>query len=132
MNASTSTTGAAAVSNGAMMRMTAFGTIAQVAMVIVGHYNAFTRENLFALLGMAISLLFGAAWAKAAARGKGDGAKGGAIVGGVCALLGIAISVILRDTEPMILGVGTAGSAVTGALGGLIGAVISGRPATRG
>lgn len=42
---------------------------------------------------------------------------GGLVAGGVCAFLGIAVSVALKDTAPMILMVGTLGSAVAG-LGG--------------
>ncbi len=109
------------------LMMTVFATVAQVAMVVSGHYLAFVRDNVFAMGGMGISLVFGAIWALRAAESKGQGLRGGAIVGGLSALLGIIVSVILGDTEPMILAIGTLSSAVTGAIGGLIGAAAGGR-----
>lgn len=98
------------------------GTVAQVAMIVAGQYSAFVRDNVFAVGGMAISLIAGAAWARAAARGRGAGAQGGAIVGGACALIGIVVGVLLGNTAPLILAVGTLSSAVTGAIGGALGA----------
>lgn len=98
------------------------GSLAQVAMIVAGQYSAFVRDNVFALGGMAISLIAGALWANAFARGRGDGAKGGAIVGGGCALVGIIVGVLLGNTEPMILAIGTISSAVTGAVGGALAA----------
>ena len=53
--------------------------------------------------------------------GYATGAPGGTIAGAVCALIGIAVSVLLKDTLPFILIVGTISSGVTGALGGLLG-----------
>lgn len=104
-----------------MTRWIVIGTVLQAAMVVVGHYVA-AVALLFAPLGMGISLLVGLLWARAEARGLGDGAKGGAIVGGTCALIGIAISLALGDVTAVILLVGTASSAGTGALGGVVGA----------
>jgi hypothetical protein len=46
---------------------------------------------------------------------------GGAVAGGVCALIGIAVSVLLGDTPVFVLGLGTAISVLTGAVGGLWG-----------
>lgn len=113
--------------NGAMVKYTAIGTVLQIAMVVGGHYNEFIRMNVFALGGMAISMLFGALWAKSAATSKGGGFGGGALVGGLCAIIGIAVSVILGDTEAAVLAFGTLGSAVMGGLGGLAVFAISGK-----
>ena len=103
-----------------MIPMLILGTILQFAMVIGGHYNEFIRNNLFAVGGMLISMLAGALWARSHARGKGQAAGGGAIIGGGCALIGIIVSVLLGDTEAMILAIGTISSMVTGAIGGVI------------
>jgi len=53
-------------------------------------------------------------------------ALGGVIAGGVCALIGIAVSVVLHDTPAAILVVGTLGSVATGAIGGVIGRLVGG------
>ena len=98
----------------------AWGTVFQVAMVAAGHYNESIKNNVFAMGGMTISLVFGALYARSAARSKGGAALGGLAVGGACALLGIAVSVLLRDVPAAVLGIGTAGSAVVGLIGGLV------------
>lgn len=114
--------------NGGGSRMAIFlaaSTAVQLVMVVSGHYVEFIRMNVFALGGMGISLVFGALWALSFATGAGQGARGGALVGGVSALIGIAVSVVLGDVETLILAVGTLSSAVTGAIGGAVGGRIS-------
>jgi len=103
-----------------MIKWIVFGTLAQTAMVLVGHWMR-AVANLFGPLGVAISLLAGLLWAREYASGLGRGAGGGAVVGGACALIGIGISFALGDVEAMILVFGTLSSAATGALGGLAG-----------
>jgi hypothetical protein len=46
------------------------------------------------------------------------------VVGGLCALIGIGVSLALKDVAPMILALGTLSSAVTGAIGGAIGKLL--------
>jgi hypothetical protein len=110
-----------------LWRLTALGTLFQLAMVLGGHYSEFIRNHLFAAVGMAISLVFGAMFGRSAATTRKEAALGGAMVGGLCALLGIAVSVALGDTLPAVLGFGTAGSAVAGLLGGLAGRALAGK-----
>jgi len=112
-----------------MTKWTAIGTVLQTAMVVVGHWVAFVALYLFAPLGMLISLVVGALYAKDGVRGYGAGALGGAIVGGVCALIGIGISVALGDVPTSTLWIGTVASTVTGLIGGLIGVKLSPRTA---
>ncbi|HKI83930.1 MAG TPA: hypothetical protein VKA63_06310 [Candidatus Krumholzibacteria bacterium] len=104
-----------------MFKWIAIGTVVQTAMVLVGHWVAGVA-NLFGPLGVIISLIVGLLWAKEAARGVGHGAGGGALVGGSCALIGIAVSCLLGDVSTLILLFGTLSSAVTGLIGGLFGA----------
>ncbi len=111
----------------ALITMTALGTVVQLAMVIAGHYNAFIRENVFAIGGMAISLVFGALWAAKSAGSKGSAFGGGALVGGLCALIGIAVSVAMGDVPAGVLAFGTAGSAVAGGIGGIALYALAGR-----
>lgn len=103
-----------------MIKWTGVGTVLQTAMVLTGHWKAVVA-NLFGPLGVAISLLVGLLWARERPRDYASAAGGGAVVGGLCALIGILISFLLGDVTAMILAFGTGSSAVTGALGGLLG-----------
>jgi hypothetical protein len=96
------------------------GTVLQLAMVLAGHWVEFIKVNGFAAGGMAISALAGVAYARAARVPRGRSALNGGIAGGACALLGIVVSFLLHDVPAMVLGVGTASSIVTGAIGGAI------------
>lgn len=102
-----------------LLQWTLGGAILQIAMVVAGHFNEFIKNNVFAIGGMAISLIFGALFARAAARSKGGALLGGLMVGGASALLGISVSVLFGDTDASILAFGTAGSAVAGLIGGI-------------
>lgn len=102
-----------------LMKWTVWGTVLQVAMVVAGHYNEFIKNNVFAIGGMTISLIFGALYARAAARSKGGALLGGLVVGGACAFLGIVVSFFLGDVEAAVLAFGTLGSAVAGLIGGI-------------
>ncbi|HSU17695.1 hypothetical protein [Longimicrobium sp.] len=115
--------------NRALAEATAAGTVLQLTMVILGHW-APVIASLFAVLGMAISLVAGALYARMARPGIGQGAVGGAVAGGVCALIGIAVSFALGDVPAVVLAFGTVSSAVTGAIGGAAVAALTRRPAT--
>lgn len=73
----------------ALLIGTAAGLAAQLAMVVAGHYVPFIKDNVFALGGMAISLVAGVLYAKAAGGGWIPSVSGGLVAGGLCALLGI-------------------------------------------
>jgi hypothetical protein len=104
-----------------LQRAAMVGTVLQLTMVILGHYIPWIRENVFMFGGMLISGVVGLLYARDAALGYARGALGGAVAGGICALIGIAVSVLLKDTPPFVLGLGTSISVVTGAAGGLWG-----------
>ncbi len=100
---------------------TAVGTLLQVAMVTVGHRNKKVM-NLFAVGGMGISFLAGFQYAYLAAHETmGPAIGGGAIAGGTCAFIGIAVSYALKDAPATLLALGTISSIVTGAIGGWLG-----------
>jgi hypothetical protein len=111
--------------NQTLIIATGVGLVAQLAIVLSGHYVAFIKTNVFAIGGMVISLLAGLMFAKLAAQGWTPSLVGGLVAGGACALLGIAVSVALKDTAPMILVVGTLGSAVAGLIGGAVGKLMA-------
>src|SRR5688500_18601664 len=103
------------------------GTIAQLVMVISGHFDA-SIAALFAVGGMTISLAAGLLYGLRARQATiGNAALGGLLAGGICALIGIAVSYFLGDVTASILLLGTLSSAVTGAIGGPFGRVIATR-----
>jgi hypothetical protein len=110
---------------------TLIGTGLQLLMVVVGHYSPAVQQ-MFAAGGMGISGLAGVLAALGSRPASlGSAAGKGAVAGGVCAFLGILVSHLLGDVPAAVLGFGTAGSAVTGAIGGLVGKVMSARSAQR-
>jgi len=60
-------------------------------------------------------------YAMDAGKGYFPGATAGAIVGGACALIGIAVSVMLGETASGLIPGATAVCVLTGAVGGLFG-----------
>lgn len=113
------------ISTRALLLATVAGTILQIAMVVAGHTNK-SIADMFAIGGMTISLLAGLAYALIARDPTLAGAAlGGLAAGGICALIGIAISYMLGDVTASILVLGTLSSAVTGAIGGLIGRLLA-------
>jgi hypothetical protein len=106
------------------------GTILQVIMVVAGHSSPAIR-GLFAVGGMGLSLVAGVVYSRLARESaRGSAALGGAAAGAICAFLGILVSYLLGDVPDSLLAVGTISSAITGAIGGLLGAMSLGRTAT--
>lgn len=105
----------------AMRTALIFGTVLQLLMVIAGHWIAVIKDQGFMAGGLMISLVAGWLYGRAAGLGWGGSLGGGALAGAVCALIGIAVSVVLGDTAVPILAIGTCSSAVTGLLGGAFG-----------
>ena len=106
-----------------LITATAIGLALQLVMVVAGHYVASVKDS-FAIGGMLISLVAGLLYARKALGSWSDALVGGAIAGGICALIGIAVSFLLQDVPAMILVMGTAASAVTGLVGGAVGKLI--------
>jgi hypothetical protein len=102
---------------------TTVGLILQFAMVIAGHYSI-PVKNGFAVGGMLFSLVAGLVYIRLAPGGWAGACLGGAIAGGLCAIIAIALSVSLKDVPAQILWLGTSASVVTGVIGGAIGKVI--------
>ncbi|PZN96670.1 MAG: hypothetical protein DCF31_02435 [Alphaproteobacteria bacterium] len=105
----------------ALVRATVIGTILQVAMVVAGHFLPALRDPGFAIGGMALSALAGWLYARTAPRSAwGPALGGGAIAGGVCALIGIGVSVLLGDVPASLLALGTTASAAMGVGGAVL------------
>jgi peptidoglycan/LPS O-acetylase OafA/YrhL len=103
----------------------AAGTLLQVGMVVGGHQVAAIKPY-FGPGGMAISLAAGLLYALLAPAAAGWAATlgGGALAGGVCAFLGIALSHTLGDVPLALLAFGTLGSAAAGLVGAAIGKLV--------
>ncbi len=100
------------------------GFVAGLLMTIVGHYDSFVRDRVFAIGGMLIALVAGFAYVRIARGGWRDSLVGGAASGATGALLAIAVSVLLGDVPPFVLAVGTMASIVTGLIGAALGRVM--------
>ena len=107
----------------ALINATVIGTVLQLIMVGVGHFVPAVAA-LFAPIGILLSLVAGLIYARAAKSEWSDSLLGGVIAGAVCALLGIAVSCLLGDVQPIILVIGTLSSAFGGVVGGAIGKVL--------
>lgn len=89
-------------------------------MVVAGHTMESVKA-LFAVGGMGISLVAGIAYVVFAPRRvSASPTLGGALAGGICALIGIGVSYGLGDVPASLLALGTLSSAVTGAIGGWV------------
>jgi hypothetical protein len=105
------------------------GTLLQIIMVVAGHSSP-AIKGLFAVGGMGLSLVAGVLYARLArSTTKGGASIGGLVAGAICAFLGILVSWRLGDVPASLLALGTLSSAVTGAIGGLLGALSLGRAA---
>jgi hypothetical protein len=109
-----------AASASAFRTATIVGTVLQLAMVISGHWVEFIKLNVFAIGGTLISLIAAVIYARRARVERSRSAIQGALVGGLCALIGIGVSFLLGDVTASIFLIGTASSAIAGAIGGAI------------
>jgi len=115
------------MNNRALTIASLVGTLLQVVMVVAGHSSP-AIKGLFAVGGMGLSLVAGVIYARLARpETKGSAAIGGLAAGAICAFLGILVSHLLGDVPASLLALGTISSAVTGAIGGVLGALGSSR-----
>lgn len=102
------------------------GTVLQIAMVIVGHSNKGIASK-FAVGGMGFSFMAGIVYAVLAEGGSSSAiALGGLVAGSICAFIGILVSYLMKDVPFSLLALGTISSAITGALGGVVGRFLGG------
>lgn len=101
-------------------RWTVIGGVMQVIMVLVGHWVA-AIAGVFGILGTLIALVVGILFARDARAGYAGAAVGGALVGGISAFVGVAVSLAMGDVGRDIILIGTVSGLVAGAIGALIG-----------
>ena len=109
------------VDHRALQRAILVGTLFQVIAVLIAHFSLWIETHALLFGGMMISATMGYLYAQEVARGYVKGACGGAMAGGVCAVIGIAPSVLLGDMTLKMLMVRALISVLTGAVGGIYG-----------
>jgi hypothetical protein len=109
----------------ALVRATGIGLLLQILMVVGGHFVP-AIAGLFALGGMGFSALAGWLYGRAAPEGF-QALLGGGFAGGLCAVLGIGVSVLLGDVPVSLLALGTASSVVTGVFGAAVAKIFARR-----
>jgi hypothetical protein len=109
------------VDHRALQRAILVGTLFQVVAVVIAHFSQWIETHALLFGGMMISATMGYLYAQEVARGYVRGACGGAVAGGLCAVIGIAVSVLLGDMTLKMLGIRTLISILTGAVGGIYG-----------
>ena len=109
------------VDNKALQRAIFVGTLLQIVFVLIAHFSAWIETHALLFAGMMTSATVGYLYAQEVAKGYARGAYGGAIAGGLCAFIGIALSVLLGDMTGGMLLVRDLVSILTGAVGGIYG-----------
>jgi hypothetical protein len=102
-----------------LIKATLIGLVLQLIMVVSGHYVAPIKEG-FAIVGTLISLVAGVIYVRTTRGSWDDSLTGAALSGGICALIGIALSWALGDVDAGVLLFGTLGSAIAGVIGGAV------------
>ena|ERR1700722_9046913 len=109
------------VDNNALQRAIFVGTLLQIVFVLIAHFSIWIEGNALLFAGMMTSATVGYLYAQDVAKGYMRGAYGGAIAGGLCAFIGIALSLVLGDLTAGMFLVRDMISILTGAVGGIYG-----------
>jgi len=107
--------------NAALRRTGLVGIVLQLALVGAAYYAPWIGSFAVRFAGMMISATVGYLYAMDVGLGFRRAALGGAIVGGIPFLIGIALSQMLGDRIEDPLALWTLISVLTGAIGGLFG-----------
>lgn len=107
----------------ALLRATFVGVVIEIVMVMIAHFVPWLRAHYYLFALMMIAATAGYIYAADTGRGFFASATAGAIAGGICGFVALAISVALHDVVSTLLPIDTAVCVVTGAVGGLWGQV---------
>ncbi|MGN6149168.1 MAG: hypothetical protein ACTHPD_11560 [Rhizomicrobium sp.] len=97
------------------------GVVLEIALMTATHFIAFVEHQGFLLGGMTISAVAGYLYAMDTGKGYFTSATMAAIIGGISALIGLAVSIALQDAPTRVVPLFTTICVVTGAVGGLFG-----------
>jgi hypothetical protein len=116
----------------ALYRAALVGTALQMVLAVAAHISVWIALHALLFGGMLISAVAGYLYALDVAQGFAAGAWGGLIAGGVCGFFGIAVSIVLGDTDPSLFAQNTLIFVFTGGVGGIFGQLAAHlRPARR-
>jgi hypothetical protein len=104
-----------------LLRATIVGIVLQLALAFGAHFFTYVANHYFLFGGMMNAATAGYLYGMASGKGYFPGATGGAIAGGLCALVGAGAAVLMQDASQTIIPLFTAICVVTGAVGGLFG-----------
>ena len=93
----------------------------QLLLAVGAHYFVLVARNFFLFGGMMISATAGYLYGMGSGKGYFASATGGAIVGGICALIGVGASSLMQDAPQSTIPIFTAICVLTGTIGGLFG-----------
>ena len=97
------------------------GIVLQVALMVLVHVSPYVAQNGFLLGGMMITALAGYFYAMDTGKGYFTSATIAAIIGAVCAMIGVGLSVLLHDARQSVIPFFTTICVITGAVGGIFG-----------
>ncbi|MGN6516627.1 MAG: hypothetical protein ACTHLR_12410 [Rhizomicrobium sp.] len=104
-----------------LVRAAVVGVVLQIVLMVLVHVSTYFERHIFLLGGMTIAAVAGYLYAMDTGKGYFTSATIAAIVGGVCALIGVGFSVVLHDARQSVIPFFTAICVGTGAVGGLFG-----------
>ncbi|MBU6442869.1 MAG: hypothetical protein KGR48_03070 [Alphaproteobacteria bacterium] len=111
------------IETGTLVRATLVGIILQAAMYVLGHFSHWIATNVFDFGAMMISASAAYLYALGTGRGYLTGATAGAVIGGTCGFLGIALSAFLGDSRVGYIPTATTIAVFVGAVGGIFGQI---------
>jgi hypothetical protein len=103
------------------IRAASVGIVLQIALMVAAHVLLLIEPQGFLLGGMTISAVAGYLYAMDTGKGYFTSATMAAIIGGISALIGLAVSIALQDAPTRVVPLFTTICVVTGAVGGLFG-----------
>lgn len=107
----------------ALARATFVGVIIEIAMVGITHFVPWLRAHYYLFALMMIAATAGYIYAAVTGSGFFTSATAGAVAGGICGFVALAISVLLHDIISNLLPIDTAVCVLTGAVGGFWGQI---------
>jgi hypothetical protein len=109
------------IDSSALSRAMIVGTALQVVLAILAFFSGWIAQHALLFGAMMVSAVAGYLYAQDVAKGYLAGAAGGFVAGGVSGLFGVAMSVVLGNTDPGLFVQNTLVFVLTGGVGGVFG-----------
>lgn len=109
------------IDSSALSRAMIVGTALQVMLAVLAYFSGWIALHALLFGAMMLSAIAGYLYAQDIGRGYLAGATGGLVAGGVSGLFGVAMSVVLGNTDPGLFLQNTLIFIFVGGIGGLFG-----------